>query len=680
MKRKIKIMLGDLTHTGVNLNSDHFPLGIGFIASYTLKVLKDEVETSLHKLPEELLEELPKFKPDFLCFSQYNWNAKLSYTIASYAKKINPKIITIFGGPDFPAEKNARHNFLKERPAIDFYIKSDAEYAFVRLVKKLADLELKVKKFKDSSIKLPNICYVKDEHYIEGQYERVENLMDIPSPYVTGLLDKFFELPLLPNIQTNRGCPYSCTFCVDGEISNRKIHRKSNAYMYEELEYIASHVKLTPTLAFSDLNFGMYKQDIETAKIIRDIRRKYNWPKLMFGSTGKSQPERLAEVGKIINEGGIDIIRMGSSMQSASPEVLKEIKRTNLGADELRVLHHNNVDSQNFTEFIIPLPRETKKSFLTGLTQAVDDIRFNNIAVHHLQLLKGSEMETEEQRLKYGMENKYRVYEACLGNYKIGEEMVPIAEIEEIVVGTNTMSSKEYFDLTVVNLLIKIFLHGDTYKPIFEVVRRNNIKSMEVITQILEVTSNEFSQFRIFLDDFVKVGKNKCFDSKEELEKTLTSPKAIDNLINSGSVQNELLAFRAQALRKHYKVCTLVLQSAIKSILRKRNIEHDELDEYLNEAFRFCEIRKFNFVDMKDCEDNFSFDFVKGDKNNFDIDPKEIHNNVNIRFYYKDERDTYNKYLKFFGNSNDYQWGKIIQRMDWIRMRKRIEYSKQANI
>ena len=160
MKRKIKIMLGDLTHTGVNLNSDHFPLGIGFIASYTLKVLKDEVETSLHKLPEELLEELPKFKPDFLCFSQYNWNAKLSYIIASYAKKINPKIITIFGGPDFPVEKNARHNFLKERPAIDFYIKSDAEYAFVRLVKKLADLELNVKQFKDISIKLPNICYI----------------------------------------------------------------------------------------------------------------------------------------------------------------------------------------------------------------------------------------------------------------------------------------------------------------------------------------------------------------------------------------------------------------------------------------------------------------------------------------------------------------------------------------
>ena len=36
--------------------------------------------------------------------------------------------------------------------------------------------------------------------------------------------------------------------------------------------------------------------------------------------------------------------------------------------------------------------------------------------------------------------------------------------------------------------------------------------------------------------------------------------------------------------------------------------------------------------------------------------------------------------FQFFGNSNDYQWGKIIQRMDWIRMRKRIKYSKQVDI
>ena len=92
-------------------------------------------------------------------------------------------------------------------------------------------------------------------------------------------------------------------------------------------------------------------------------------------------------------------------------------------------------------------------------------------------------------------------------------------------------------------------------------------------------------------------------------------------------------------------------------ILKKRNLEHDELREYLNEAFKFCEIRKFDFIAMKDCEANFSFDFVKGDRNNFNVDPKEIHNNVNIRFYYKDEKNTFTLYeMELYYNSYSFKF------------------------
>ena len=35
----------------------------------------------------------------------------------------------------------------------------------------------------------------------------------IPSPYLSGRLDQFLDGKLMPVIQTNRGCPFSCTFC-----------------------------------------------------------------------------------------------------------------------------------------------------------------------------------------------------------------------------------------------------------------------------------------------------------------------------------------------------------------------------------------------------------------------------------------------------------------------------------
>ncbi len=675
MKRKIKIMLSDLTHTGENINSDHFPLGIGFIASYTLKSLKNEAEVSLHKLPEELLEKFEKSKPDFFCFSSYNWNERLSYSIASYAKKVNPKIITIFGGPNFPVQNYARQQFLSEKPNIDFYIKSDGEYAFVRLIKKLVEFNYDVKKFKDLNIILPNVCYVNDDKYIEGTYERVEDLSSIPSPYTMGLMDKFFELKLMPAIQTNRGCPYECTFCADGELSNRKIHRKSNEYMREELEYIAKKVKLSPTLAFCDLNFGMYKQDIETAKIIRDIRRKYNWPGQMYGSTGKSQPKRMAEIGKIINEGGLDIIKMGSSLQSVSPEVLKAIKRKNLSFDELRALHHDNVESQNFTEFIIPLPGETKKSFMDGLINIIDDIKFNNIAIHHLELLKGSEMDTKEQRLKYGFKSKFRIFESCFGNYKIGNKKIPISEIEEIAVATNTMTNDEYNDLRVMTLLIKIFIDGDTYKSIFEVLRRYGIKGIDILVKIQEDTCKEFPKFSKLLEDFVNAGKNKFFDSKSDLENILSNPKIAKKFFEGKFTQNELLLYRAKAHKDCSDDCTKVLKLAIKTIIDEKNLISKELDEYLREAFKFCDYRKFNFDEMNNFEADFTFDFIKGDRSGFNVDPHEIRKNVKILFYYENEKNLLKKHLKFYDNSNYYQWGKIIQKMNWVRMRKRIKYA-----
>tara|TARA_B100002003_G_scaffold61230_1_gene56574 strand:+ start:275 stop:2329 length:2055 start_codon:yes stop_codon:yes gene_type:complete len=679
MSEKSKIMLGDLTHTGADLNADHFPLGIGLLASYTLKKLEDQVEVSLHKLPEELLEEFEKKNPDFLCLSSYNWNERLSYAIAEYAKKINPKIITIFGGPNFPISKTSRKKFLKERPAIDFYIKSDGEYAFVRLIKQLIAFRSDVESFKLSEISLDNLCYVTGDQYVEGGDERIADLLTIPSPYVMGLMDKFFELKLIPSIQTNRGCPYQCTYCTDGSPLAKKVYMKNEEYMREELEYIASHVKLSPTLAFCDLNFGSFKEDLKTAKIIRDIRKKYNWPAQMYGSTGKAQPVRMKEVGGIINEGDVDVIKMGSSLQTVSNEVLKAIKRKNLKAPELKELHHSNNYGQDFTELIIPLPRETKESFINGLGEIIDDIKFNNIAIHHLSMLKGSEMETEEERNEHSLETKFRAFAGCLGNYMIGEKNTPIAEIEETVIQTNTMLSIDYFYLRITALLVKIFIDGDTYKSIIQILRRLDIKSIDVLLEIQDNAINKSPRLKSYMRDYIEAAKAKLFDTEDELEKTLSSPEATEEFLDSELGQNELLNFRARAVLDYADECDMVLKLAVTTILKKKGIWSDELSEYFNEAFRFCNYRRFNSAQMGEVEADFSFDFIKGDSVGFEIDPEEIRRDVKIRFYYGEEKNTFQKHLEWHGDSTYAQWGKFIQKMNWIRMRKRIGYVGARN-
>ena len=96
----------------------------------------------------------------------------------------------------------------------------------------------------------------------------------IPSPYLEGLMDKFFlDRRFSPMIQTNRGCPFTCAFCADGHKSQSKVKLFSVERVAQELLYISERVDSTlqRTLFISDLNFGMLARDVDIADIIADI-------------------------------------------------------------------------------------------------------------------------------------------------------------------------------------------------------------------------------------------------------------------------------------------------------------------------------------------------------------------------------------------------------------------------
>jgi hypothetical protein len=61
MAKKI-IYLADLTHRGMVLSSNVFPLSIGLIAAYLIKSRPDEYEVELFKYPEDFSAALRTFK------------------------------------------------------------------------------------------------------------------------------------------------------------------------------------------------------------------------------------------------------------------------------------------------------------------------------------------------------------------------------------------------------------------------------------------------------------------------------------------------------------------------------------------------------------------------------------------------------------------------------------------
>src|SRR5439155_4314425 len=113
-------------------------------------------------------------------------------------------------------------------------------------------------------------------------WDRKKAIDEITSPWLTGIQDAFFDGKLAPMIETNRGCPFTCTFCVQGVGWYTKVHYFSKERMFEELEYIARRITaVSPnmgTLRIADSNFGMFERDVEISAHLGLMQKKYGWP------------------------------------------------------------------------------------------------------------------------------------------------------------------------------------------------------------------------------------------------------------------------------------------------------------------------------------------------------------------------------------------------------------------
>jgi hypothetical protein len=128
-------------------------------------------------------------------------------------------------------------------------------------------------------------------------WERHPAIDDIPSPWLTGIQDEFFDGRLAPLMETNRGCPFTCTFCVQGTRWYTKVHNFSVERIREEIFYVARKIKdLSPsmgTLRIADSNYGMFERDIEISGYLGETQKEFSWPTYIDATTGKNRADRI---------------------------------------------------------------------------------------------------------------------------------------------------------------------------------------------------------------------------------------------------------------------------------------------------------------------------------------------------------------------------------------------------
>lgn len=218
---KLNVFLGDLVHTWNKVSVWTFPLSVGYIGAYALKQLSKEIEIKIFKDPDSLSRAIKSYNPDVVALSYYVWNANLNNHILELAKLQNPKSLTVGGGPIFTILNKSKHaakKFFKTQKFCDSFVLNQGEKGFVELLRNFISNGRDVEKIKKKKVagNITNDLEFGNKIQIGDELELIENLDEIPSPYLTGLLDPFFERPFSPIIETNRACPYRCSFCAWG--------------------------------------------------------------------------------------------------------------------------------------------------------------------------------------------------------------------------------------------------------------------------------------------------------------------------------------------------------------------------------------------------------------------------------------------------------------------------------
>jgi len=609
-----RIWLADLTYTGQDtqsLGADTFPLAIGCIATYTESQIKFQYPIQLFRYPEKLATALTcEGAPDVMGFSNFVWNSELSLAMARRIKELNPKTIVVMGGANYPLENKKREEFLRDHPQIDFYISHEGEIAFTALIRNLISVGMDKNK---TDRKLLSVHRLDESGKLllpPGEAERIKDLSIIPSPYTTGKFDEFFDGRLWPLIQTKRGCPFSCTFCVEGLEYYSKIGRFSVSLVEKEIEYIGLKMQKVHAaggrndLYIADSNFGMFKEDLDACRALKRSKDLYGWPDYINTSTGKNRKERVLEAARIVDGS----IVLSGSVQSLNQDVLENIKRKNISADELMLLakEADNVDANSYCEVILGLPGETKKSHIDTLATAVE-AGFNKVIPYQLMILGGSELGTEATLAKYQMSVRYRVLPRAFGAYGVCGKRIISADIETTCVATSTMSYEDYLDSRMMHLIVTIFYNDVVFETVMRALRVQKLgifRWLELLQQ-----SIPDSKLEAVCKDFRDHTDKELWRDRKELLNFIQEPGVIERYTHGELGYNLLHTFKARALVGHLDGVGEVAQAAIKRLLEENTISDPTVIEFFETAIQWDISRMQDIVYNMDRETSGTMQF-----------------------------------------------------------------------
>ncbi|WP_409299314.1 B12-binding domain-containing radical SAM protein [Peribacillus sp. SCS-26] len=373
------------------------------IAEYTIKDPAINIVTDLYNK-----------NPDVIGFSCYIWNIEETIKVISILKKIKPELTIILGGPEVTYD--AIH-WLDRIPEADFIVIGEGEASFKQLL-------IQLDGSRDFSA-IPGLAYrVDGKHKIQPGAAKLD-LREMPSPY------RFVEdIPHLSKrviyIETSRGCPFSCQFCLSSiEVGVRYFDREK---VKEDIRYLLANG--AKTIKFVDRTFNISRSyALEMFQFLID--EHVPGSVFQFEITGDiMRPEVIEFLNQNAPEG---LFRFEIGVQSTNDPTNELVKRRQnwekLTRTVTMVKDGGKIDQH--LDLIAGLPEEDYETFKKTFND-VFALRPEELQLGFLKMLRGTGLRHTAAQHGYIYMDK-SPYEILGNNLLSFEDIVRIKQVEDVL-------------------------------------------------------------------------------------------------------------------------------------------------------------------------------------------------------------------------------------------------------
>lgn len=257
-----------------------------------------------HMDQEQFRNYIARLKPQIIGITTTTENFPTAVETATDAKRVNPSIYIVIGGPHVTFEADSTLKI----PCFDFVVRGEGELAFLKLVEYIIRKKTKLSEIGGVSFRINRSV----NHNKRFLMQDIDKLKLAPRSMIN--ISKY----MLPGaLLTSRGCPFRCRFCTAAAMSSGKYRLKSLKSTKAEIDYLVKSLGLID-LGFIDDSFTIYPDRTkEICKHILDKGYKIRW-------MCESRADVITrELMQLMKESGCNSIHIG--FESGDQQVLRAI-------------------------------------------------------------------------------------------------------------------------------------------------------------------------------------------------------------------------------------------------------------------------------------------------------------------------------------------------------------------